>query len=270
MPYENLYIYYINGTVPGGRARFGSGFIGNWQEEDCSFLFFSEPADKQVDSLVAETPGLVLRDRFLMSYEEWIGADIRVFSAGGFRVVPPWRAADEKESQNVILLDPGVVFGAGTHTTTRDCMTALSNVLAGTSVSSTLDLGCGTGLLSIAAARMGSLRTLAVDKNFLAAETARNNILHNNLEASVLTVQGCAEDFIAMEAELVVANIHYDVMKKMISDPGFLAKKSFVLSGLLHTQAIRIEDDLRQMGAVIRHKLSSDGIWYTLAGSCGF
>lgn len=270
MPYENLYIYYINGTVPDGRGLFGDGFIGNWQEPDSSFLFFSEPADEQVASLVAEKDGLALKDRFFMPYEDWIGGELQAFSAAGVRVVPPWLAPKEKTDRSLILLDPGVVFGSGTHATTRDCMRAMAAVFSNITVTRTIDLGCGTGLLSLAAARMGSAYVLAVDRNYLAVETTRDNIFRNNLQDRVLAVHGCAEDFVAMDADLLVANIHYDVMKRLVSAPGFLKKKWFVLSGLLRTHTIHIEDDLRHHGAEIGYRWSEDGVWYTLAGTCGF
>ena len=268
MPYDNLYIYYINGKVANDWVGLGDGFIGNWQEADSSFLFFSRPADKQVESLVHADDGLVLKDRFVMPYEDWVGSGMCAFSAAGLQVLPPWLADNARSDQNRILLDPGVVFGSGSHTTTRDCIRALDFVLSNNAVSRTLDLGCGTGLLALAAARMGSTHTLAVDNNYLAAQTARDNILRNGMEDRVLAVHGCASDFISVDADLLVANIHYDVMKKLIGSPGFLKKKWFVLSGLLRSQCVQVEDELRHRGAEIRQKRSDDHVWYTLAGAC--
>jgi ribosomal protein L11 methyltransferase len=267
MPYENLYIYYIDGKVPADRGLFGSGFIGNWQEENSAFLFFDEPADERVESFVAADGGLILKDRFFMPYTEWIGSEMPPFSAGGLCVLPPWLAEDETYDPNRILLDPGVVFGSGTHATTRDCLYAMEIVFSGSAVSRTIDLGCGTGLLALAAARKGSRYVLAVDNNYLAVETARGNIVHNRLEDRVLAVHGCAEDFVGIEADLLVANIHYEVMKKLVAAPGFLRKKRFILSGLLRSQFSRIEDDLRKLGAVIGQKWISDGVWHTLTGA---
>lgn len=267
MPYESLYIYYINGKVANDRGGFGDGFIGNWQETDSSFLFFSQPADKQVESLVGADDGLVLKDRFVMPYEDWIGSGMCAFSAAGITVLPPWLAEKAHSDPNRILLDPGVVFGSGSHTTTRDCIRALAVVLSNNAVSRTLDLGCGTGLLALAAARMGSTFTLAVDNNYLAAQTARDNILRNGMADRVLAVHGCASDFISLDADLLVANIHYDVMKKLIGSPGFLKKKWFVLSGLLRSQSMQVEAELQKQGVEIRQKLSDDDVWYTLAGT---
>jgi ribosomal protein L11 methyltransferase len=265
MSYENLYIYYVDAKLSTDRSLLGKSFIGNWQEEDCSFLFFSDPADDLVGNLLAVSGGPVLKDRFVMTYKDWIGGNIHDYSIGDFRISPPWSDAPGK---NRILLDPGVVFGSGTHATTRDCVCAMEEIFSRSDVSRTMDLGCGTGLLSLVAARMGSRQTLAVDNNFLSVETARDNILCNGLDDRVLAVQGRAQDFMEIEADLLVANIHYDVMKELVSCPGFREKKKFVFSGLFHTQARLIEDILRQHGAKIEYQMVGEGVWHTLAGSC--
>jgi len=75
-----------------------------------------------------------------------------------------------------------------------------------------------------------------MDFNFLAAKTTRLNILHNRLEDRILSVQGLAEDYISSKADLLITNIHYDIMKDLIVSPGFLTKKKFILSGLLKSQ----------------------------------
>jgi ribosomal protein L11 methyltransferase len=73
-----------------------------------------------------------------------------------------------------ILMDPGVVFGTGTHPTTHDCLSALQLAFDRQAVTRVLDVGTGTGLLALAAAKMGRASRVAVDLNHLAAETARN------------------------------------------------------------------------------------------------
>lgn len=269
MPYGDLYIYYVSGCVSAGKSIFGKNFIGNWQEADCSFLFFSDPADDLVAKVLAGNPEAALKDRFIMPYEDWIGGAPHPFEAGGFRVVPPWLPEAGAGRTDVIWLDPGVVFGSGTHPTTRDCLDAMEMICRKASVQTTLDLGCGTGLLALAAARLGSRRTLAVDRNLLAVETAQNNIKKNRMEDSVLAIQGCAEDFISAGADLVVANIHYDVMKTLVAAPEFADTKRFILSGLLCSQADRIEDNLRQEGAGVEHRFVGEGVWHTLVGGFG-
>lgn len=166
-----------------------------------------------------------------------------------------------------ILLDPGVVFGTGTHPTTHDCLEILERVCCEEKVDSVLDLGTGTGLLALAAARLGCRHILAVDFNFLAAKTAKRNAVLNLLEENVLTVQGRAEDFMDYPAELMIANIHYDVMKRLIRSEGFLRKKWFILSGLLRSEARDIAWKLSQYPVRILERRERDSVWHTFFGA---
>ena len=165
-----------------------------------------------------------------------------------------------------ILLDPGVVFGTGTHSTTHDCLEALEIVFREESPMSALDLGTGTGLLALAAARLGCTRTLAVDINFLAAKTAEKNIRLNYMHDRVVVVQGKAETFIDHPAELIIANIHYDVMERLIRSDGFWGKKWFILSGLLRSEAKNVSYLLAQRSSRIIKHWESKGIWLTFFG----
>ena len=271
LPSPRLYIYYVNGRVPGHDERFfGPSFIGNWQEDNSAFLFFTEAADEEISAFLADRPGLGLTDRFEMSYEDWHGGPILPFKSGRFRIMPPWSQVEVEAGELGILMDPGVVFGAGNHPTTRDCLNALQCLMAQEApgpMETVLDLGAGTGLLAIAAVRLGARRALAVDNIYLAAATTANNVRSNRLDGRVQAVCGRAEDFIGCPADLVVANIHYDVMRQLVVSPGFKQKKGFVLSGLMRSQARRVKAVLAESGAHIREEWIQDGIWHTICGS---
>jgi len=129
-----------------------------------------------------------------------------------------------------------------------------------------LDLGTGTGLLSLAAARLGSRRVVAVDLNLLAAKTAVKNVQLNQLQDRVVVVQGNAEDIIDYPADLVIANIHYDVMRHLINAEGFVEKKRFILSGLLRSEAKDVADRLVRHPVQILKQWTRDGIWHTFYG----
>ena len=88
----------------------------------------------------------------------------------------------------------------------------------------------------------------------------------NGLGKSVFPVQGRAEDFMDTDAQLVIANIHYDVMKHLVRMKGFLRKKWFILSGLLRNQARDIEYRLLKERIKIIEKRDHDGIWHTFLG----
>jgi ribosomal protein L11 methyltransferase len=205
-----------------------------------------------------------------MSYKEWLGETFHSCEHGQFRIIPPWEALPDKKCHGgamcAILLDPGLVFGTGTHPTTRDCLAALELAANTHKLGTVLDLGTGTGLLALAAAKLGSSGVVAVDLNLLAAQTAARNIKLNGLQNRVITVQSRAENMVACPADLVIANIHYDVMQRLIKDKGFLAKKRFILSGLLRRDAKEIAGILARQPVTIIKQWTHEGIWHTIYG----
>ncbi|OEU64492.1 MAG: hypothetical protein BBJ57_01980 [Desulfobacterales bacterium PC51MH44] len=269
-PYKDLYIYYLEGQLKPDKKLFDNGFIGNWQEDEFSFLFFSKPSRREVENMLSAQTSLTLIDEFYMTYDQWQGGKSAPFKIGRFCIVPPWQRPSEKMNaapeELTIVLDPGVVFGAGTHTTTHDCLEALELVFSRERVESVLDLGTGTGLLALAASCLGCKSALAVDLNFLAANTALKNVRLNHLEDIILVVQGRAEDFIDSSSDLVIANIHYDVMQHLITSQGFLSKKWFILSGLMRGQARDLVYKLSWQPVQILKKWEHDGIWHTFFG----
>jgi ribosomal protein L11 methyltransferase len=170
--------------------------------------------------------------------------------------------------ENGILLDPGVVFGTGTHPTTHDCLTALQWAFEYQVPQRVIDLGTGTGLLALAAVRLGATRVLAVDLNPLAVRTARRNAVLNRMTQRMLVVQGDAINFMDVPGDLVISNIHYEIMRHLVAAPGFTRCRQFVLSGLLRSQAREIEHVLHTQPVEIVRKLDRDGIWYTYYGRC--
>jgi ribosomal protein L11 methyltransferase len=265
-PYKDLYIYYLEGRIKTDSGSLGSGFIGNWEEEGFSFLFFNSPASDKVKNIISAQSGIRLLDDYRMTYEEWHGKTPSSLSIGRFTITPPWEIRPATKKGLAITLDPGVVFGTGTHTTTHDCMEAIELAFKAADIESVIDLGTGTGLLAIAAAFLGSKKTIAVDINHLAAKTAGQNIILNGMEDRIIAVQGSALDFISLPADLMIANIHYDVMKLIVNQKGFSNKKYFILSGLLKREAQEIDFQLSKLPAKIIKEWEFDGIWHTFFG----
>jgi ribosomal protein L11 methyltransferase len=272
-PYGDLYIYYLEGRMDHRQTIAEEHFIGNWEEGGFNFLFFSVPSDAAVDRVMARQSSLKLLDRFQMTYDEWHGDKVSSFRAGDFLIEPPWGIPQELSGNGAktrrILLDPGVVFGTGTHPTTKDCLAALQEAFENEIPRNCLDIGTGTGILALAAGCSGCPRVLAVDFNLLSVKTARRNILLNGLEDRILTVQGSAEDFMDAQADFMIANIHYDVMKKLLESKGFYRKKRFILSGLLKSEAQAVKDRLLENNAEITEIRDQNGIWYTFSGKTG-
>ena len=115
-------------------------------------------------------------------------------------IVPSWHAAPDPGAIN-ISLDPGLAFGTGSHATTRLCLNWLERTIRGGE--SVLDYGCGSGVLAIAAMKLGAARAEGVDIDEQALLAARANALHNRVQ---VTFRGAA-DAILQPAQIVVANI---------------------------------------------------------------
>jgi ribosomal protein L11 methyltransferase len=269
-PYDDLYIYYLEGRLSRPREIIFSQFVGNWEEDGYTFLFFTTPAQGQVEAALKKEPGLTLLDQFQMTYEEWQGGKIQPLLIGRFLILPPWYSTKGPTPPlshgYKVILDPGVVFGNGTHPTTRDCLEALEMVFQHRKIETVLDMGTGTGLLALAAGKLGCRKCLALDFNHLAARTAQANVRLNGLEDTVLACQGRAEDHIATPADLMVANIHFDVMRRLVRSDGFLSQKAFILSGLLRSEARQITDELSRLPVKIVEQWNRDNIWHTFYG----
>jgi len=266
-PYDNLYIYQLGGKLTSHKEIPRNSFIGNWEEDDFSFLFFSDPAYEEIKVLLSTQPQLTFIDSYHMSYEQWQGTEFAAFDQGCFQIIPPWKNGGKGRPDKLpIILDPGIVFGTGTHPTTRDCLDAVQLACRTRAPERVLDLGTGTGLLALAAARLGSRLNLAVDLNLLAAKTAEKNVRLNRLEKQIAVVQGHAQVFIDCPADLLIANIHYDVMQKLIRTKGFSTQKRFILSGLLRSEAKQVRIELERLPAKILKSWTHEGIWHTFYG----
>jgi ribosomal protein L11 methyltransferase len=261
-----LFIYYIGGIVPALHTINAENFIGNWVEEDFSFLFFTQPAKEQVLEILAIFPELNLLDDYEMTYAQWQGGNIEPVRIGRFLLNPTWIKASPGENDVAITLNSGVIFGNGTHPTTQACLEAIDIACAGKKTKTMLDLGSGTGILALAAAKLGCEKIIAVDYNYLATQTARINVGLNNLDNHILVVNGKAEEHISVATDLLVANIHYDVMKDLVRTEGFLKQKWFILSGLLRSEVEKIMEFLDTQPVLILKRWNQDDIWHTILG----
>lgn len=265
-PESTLHIYYAEGVIPKNYRVEHETFIGNWEEDGFSFLFFLSEAEKEVNKIISLYPHLRLLDTYQMSYAEWQGGSIEPVQIGRFLLQPPWEKIPVENGVIDITLNPGVVFGNGTHPTTCDCLEAIEIASSGSNIQSMVDLGTGTGILALAAAKLGCPQCLAVDFNHLAAITAENNVRQNALEKEILVVSGRAEELLTRPNDLLVANIHYAVMKEIVRSDTFLQQKWFILSGLLNSEAAKIKDYLNTLPVIIVNQWHQNGVWNTFLG----
>ena len=122
-------------------------------------------------------------------------------------VCPPWEMPSRPQARTVVVIEPGRAFGTGGHGSTRSCLELLERALAGARAPRAVDVGCGSGILAIAAAALGVARVDAidVDPDAVAATeaNARRNAVTDRVQASVTAV----EDWVGTAAPLVLANL---------------------------------------------------------------
>jgi ribosomal protein L11 methyltransferase len=131
----------------------------------------------------------------------------------GTVIVPAWQAYDPAPDELVVVLDPGMAFGTGTHPTTRLCLAVLEDLhVAGKRV---LDLGTGSGILSIAAAKRGAASVHAVDTDPIAVAAARENVAANDV-ADIVCVKAGSLAEAQGTYDLVLVNILYSVIVELL------------------------------------------------------
>ncbi len=126
------------------------------------------------------------------------------FSVGRVYVRPSWVEGEPPPGSAEVVLDPGMAFGTGTHPTTALCLGAVGDALLGRPGASVLDVGTGSGLLAIAARKLGAGRVAAIDRDPAAVRVARENAARNRAEVEV---SGQALEDVPGPFDLVVANI---------------------------------------------------------------
>ena len=178
-------------------------------------------------------------------------------------ICPSWESYTPKDGQQVITLDPGMAFGTGTHETTRLCLEILEKYLK--PGSSMLDIGCGSGILSIAAKALGSGRTVGIDIDPVAVRVANENAACNSFGDIEFICGDLAAD-ISGKFDIVCANIVADVIIRLAPELGALMNDDgvCVLSGIIDERKDDIIWALMQSGLVPFHTVEKNG-WVAIA-----
>ena len=151
----------------------------------------------------------------------------------GIVVKPSWEEYAKEGGEIVIELDPGMAFGTGTHETTRLCTQFLEKyVSAGDTI---IDVGCGSGILTIAAAKLGAGPITAVDVDEVAVRITKENCAINGVDAGVTALKGVLADVPETKVDIIVANIIADVIIELSDDMRDRLKSSgrIITSGII-------------------------------------
>lgn len=167
---------------------------------------------------------------------------------------PSWvEVEDARPDEIVIALDPGMAFGTGTHPSTQLCLVALEDLIEATPGATVFDLGCGSGILSVAAAKLGASHIYAVDIDDIAVKTTPQNAEMNGVADKIEAAKGSLElarDH-GLSYDIALVNILSRVIVQMCDDglekvikPGGVG----VFGGIINDQADEVEAALRKAG----------------------
>lgn len=163
-------------------------------------------------------------------------------------IKPSWEVYEENQDDIVIDLDPGMAFGTGTHETTFMCIEALESFLkAGDLV---YDIGCGSGILSVVAAKLGAEKVIGIDIDPVCIDVSKENIRLNSVEGKVQVCKGDLFEFANDKANLIVSNIIAETIIGMLKDLHIYLKNDgiFIASGIILSKVESVEDALTRSG----------------------
>lgn len=175
-------------------------------------------------------------------------------------IKPSWETYNKKKGQVILTLDPGMAFGTGTHETTMLCMQAIDQYIRPDH--SLIDIGCGTGVLSIGALLLGAKAATAIDLDGNAVEIARKNAQINKVLDRMTLVHGNLLDEIEGSYDIVVANIIADVIIELSQYVTNYIKAGglFISSGIIHERLDEVIEQIESVGLIIE-KVAKMGEW---------
>ena len=225
----------------------GVGETPLWNQTRLTALY---PADTDMEPILQTIPSPLLEEANqrveMLEDKDWEREWMQHYHPLQFGhrlwVCPSWLAPPDPDAVN-LLLDPGLAFGTGTHPTTALCLQQLADLpLTGQTV---VDYGCGSGILAVAAMKLGASRALCVDNDPQALAASVDNAARNSIASQNLTVtlpEEVDHQCWALKAELVVANILAGPLIELSETLlGFLRPTgTLLLSGLLKSQAAEL------------------------------
>ncbi len=178
-------------------------------------------------------------------------------------VKPIWEEYKPEEGEIIIEMDPGMAFGTGTHETTIMCVQQLEQHVS--EECTVFDIGCGSGILSIVAAKLGAGKVIGVDYDEVAVNVSRKNAIENKVDNIVEIKHGNLMDVVTEKANIIVANIIADIIISLSKDiKGFLDNDGlFIASGIILDKVEKVKENLVANGLEII-KVETMGEWVTV------
>ncbi len=183
----------------------------------------------------------------------------------GNRIVikPVWEEYEPKQDEIIVEMDPGMAFGTGTHETTIMCVQQLEQHIS--EKCTVFDIGCGSGILSIVAAKLGAEKVIGVDCDEVAVNVAGKNITENKVDNIVEIKHGNLMDMVMGKANIIVANITADIIillskdiKRFLNSCGL-----FIASGIISDKTKEVKENLMANGLEVV-EVGTMGEWTTI------
>ncbi|NLJ33532.1 MAG: 50S ribosomal protein L11 methyltransferase [Firmicutes bacterium] len=184
--------------------------------------------------------------------EDWVGGWKRYYRTRkvgrGLVIKPVWEYYEPAPHELVIEIDPGMAFGTGSHPTTTMCLLALEELITGGE--RVFDIGTGSGILAIAAAKLGAAFVKGVDCDPVAVSSARANVAQNGVENRVCIHLGDLLTGFKGQAHIIVANLTADVIMELAGQlpPFLLPAGRAILGGIVSDRSDQVQEALLAAG----------------------
>ncbi|RVU55335.1 50S ribosomal protein L11 methyltransferase [Anaerosphaera multitolerans] len=213
--------------------------------------------EKNIDVTISETDDSDWANNWKQYYHPVeIGSKITI--------KPTWENYENK-NRIVVEIDPGMAFGTGTHETTSLCIEALEKYLKPLDI--VFDIGCGSGILGIAALKLGAEKVTAVDIDPKAIEATKNNAYLNNVLDKMTIYKGNLLDVVEGKADVIVSNIIAEIISDMILDlkSSLNNRGIFISSGIIIEKINLVKDALLSSGFEVLEVKEENG-WASIVG----
>ena len=259
---------------PGGDSHkliavlFAAGSQGVQEDGDALVTHF--PPGTPTDELVRDIMDADPRARVSISlapqtdWSEW-RASVQAHKLGRLTVAPPWLAGDY-DPQTTVVIEPAMAFGTGEHATTRGVIRLMQQISPMPRL--VADIGAGSAVLSICAAKLGAERVVAVEIDEDAISNSEENVRANGVEGRIHIVQGDATTVLPLVApvDLVLSNIISSVLTELLPIVFDSLTKGgrAILSGILQTESDAMLDEIRKGGWTVIAEDREDAWWSVL------
>lgn len=233
-PYRDLHICVVRGAMPGAAGFFEEDMLALWQEDGITTLVFESSHEEQVRAFAKSRR---MDAEFLwegrMPYGNWEAGEPMVPTHfAGFLICPAWDVQPSAPCETRLVLDSGLAFGSGLHPATRISLSLLRTAMEHVRPHRILDLGCGTGVLAIAALLLGAETAVAVDYSLLAVNASRINSTLNGVAARMEIIHDDLFAHLSHTADLVLCNMNFPLFKNLLGNPEFMSREWILLSGV--------------------------------------